>query len=187
MEGTGFSPYINLSRRNGLEPPRDVSSSPFAPLFTVFPQPPSSCRKGPGNNAALAGGRSPALKGHDFTGCGKTPCMEGTGFSPYINLSRRNGALAPEGRFLLALRPLFTVFPHVRRPDAEPGEAEGSALKLHRSRSTRLLGRTVLLKRRDGSAVASSYPRVETPFHPTDGIRPRPCQRAFAAEMNCQS
>ncbi len=31
----------------------------------------------------------------------KTPCMEGTGFSPYINLSRMNGALAPEGRFLL--------------------------------------------------------------------------------------
>ncbi len=37
--------------------------------------------------------------------------MEGTGFSPYINLSRMAGALAPEGRFLLALRPLFTVFP----------------------------------------------------------------------------
>ncbi len=26
--------------------------------------------------------------------------MEGTGFSPYINLSRMTGALAPEGRFL---------------------------------------------------------------------------------------
>ncbi len=44
--------------------------------------------------------------------------MEGTGFSPYINLSRMNGALAPEGRSLssftrcsLFFRSLFPVVP----------------------------------------------------------------------------
>ncbi len=50
-----------------------------------------------------------ALKGHGFTGCGKTPVVKGTGFSPYINLSRMNGALAPEGgiRFVASLLPIF--------------------------------------------------------------------------------
>ena len=41
----------------------------------------------------------PVLKGHDFRGCGKTPVLKGTGFSPYINFSQMNGASAPEGWF----------------------------------------------------------------------------------------
>ncbi len=31
--------------------------------------------------------------------------MEGTGFSPYIDLSRMNGALAPEGSLFSKLNP----------------------------------------------------------------------------------
>src|SRR5438552_8105142 len=57
------------------------------------------------------------------TGCGKTKMMKGTGFSPYINLSRMNGASAPEGKYSSSFAHCSLFFATSEARNQAPGSA----------------------------------------------------------------
>ena len=90
--------------------------------------------------------------GLDFTGCGKTPVVKGTGFSPYINLSEMNGALAPEGRSASRFRRRSPFFRNLFSRLANGAKSTGASAP--RGLASRLALRSLLTLSLSASLIA---------------------------------